>query len=77
MATTPRMALIEALRGKPMQEILVDLYAEHRNIERVAEALGITYQALWIWMKFLGITTNDLRWAVRERDGQGVANREQ
>lgn len=68
MLTTWTMAQIEARYGRPLKEVLVDLYEENKKIEKVAQELGITRQALWYWMKFLGITYLDLRLAVLERE---------
>ena len=73
MSKTLRMELIEARQGKPITEVLADLYAEHGRVAEMAEALGITRQAVYLWMKLLGITTDDLRRLVRERDGKDEA----
>jgi len=66
------MELLEARRGKPIREILVDLYAQHGTLQGVAVALSMTRQNLWLWMKMQNLTVEDLRLAVaRRNNGHG------
>ena len=66
---TPKMQLVRARhQERPLQDILVDLYDQHRSVSKVARALGITRQALWYWLKSLGMDVRSLRQAVSEID---------
>lgn len=67
------MQLVEARQGRPLPEILADLYYEHRNLSLVAASLHMTRQNLWLWMKHLGITGRYLRALATERDMQARA----
>jgi transposase-like protein len=58
---TVTVQLLEARQGKPLREILVALYREHGSIAKVARALGVTRQTLWLWMKLIDMTAHDLR----------------
>ena len=71
MPKTITMELIEAREGRPIREVLIDLYAKHGSIGGVADALRITRQALWYWMKFADLTTRDLKAAARASNVRG------
>jgi len=58
---TVQMELLEAREGKPIRVILAESYARTGRIKDVAAEVGITYQALWLWMKMLRVTVEDLK----------------
>lgn len=52
---SPRMQLLEYQFGKPIDQILIDLYAELGRHDEVAERLGISRQSLDDWRRRLGL----------------------
>ena len=52
---TPRMKEVEAQFGKPLKELIPELYERHQNSKAVAHALGITRITLQFWCLQLGI----------------------
>lgn len=57
MPTTPKMKQIEKERGKPIQDVLQDLYAEFNNPVEVARNLGISRAQLYVWLAMLNLET--------------------
>jgi len=57
----------EAELGQPFEEFVVELYAQHRNYEGVATAMGISRQTLQVWRRLVGLSSGDLRRAMEER----------
>lgn len=53
--------------GKPLEEVVVDLYEEHRTLDGVAYAMTISRNTLWLWLKLMGMDFRALRLAVLER----------
>lgn len=50
-----KLQLIEAQAGKPIKEVLIDLYQKHGTQEGVAAALGVSQGMVAMW-----ITANNL-----------------
>ncbi len=76
-SATGRLLAVERLEqhfGRPFRQVLADLYAEHRNMDRVAEALHQLYpeaprdrDRLWWWMKVDGLSVRDLKAEIARR----------
>lgn len=52
---TPKMQSIEQAAGRPIREIIADLYAKHGNQADVAAALGVSPGTLSVWLIRLGL----------------------
>ncbi len=61
------MLLREAETGKPFEELLVDLYEEHQNYQRMAQVLRISPATFYAWLRIMGIKKRHLQLAVLER----------
>jgi len=57
----------EVVWGKSFEDKVVDLYATAGNYERLANALQISRQTLYVWLRLVGIRHRDLKLAVIER----------
>lgn len=55
MMITPTMKQIEEKEGKPITEILIELYNEHGTQTAVAAALGINQSTLNRWLLYLSL----------------------
>ena len=61
------MLMREAETGKPFEELLVDLFEEHQNFDRMAQALKISPATFYAWLRIMGIKKRDLQLVVLER----------
>jgi len=61
------MLMREAETGKPFEELLVDLFEEHQNFDRMAQDLKISPATFYAWLRIMGIKKRDLQLAVLER----------
>lgn len=52
---TRTMHEIEEREGRPIRDVLADLYAAHGKQARVARALGINQSTLSLWLLKLGL----------------------
>ena len=68
MTHTTGMDLVGRAYGKPFRQVMIDLYDEHRNVEKCAAVLGYTRTTLWAWRLRIGLTDTDLHAAIRDRD---------
>lgn len=48
---------VEEKYGKPMRDVLVDLYRELHTHQAVADELGVTLKGLWEWRRDSGCRT--------------------
>lgn len=53
---TKAMQRIEQREGKPIRQILDELYQQHHTQKAVADALGISRATLSVWLIRLGLT---------------------
>ncbi|MDP3063918.1 MAG: helix-turn-helix domain-containing protein [Chloroflexota bacterium] len=60
--------------GRLFEELVVELYAEHRNYTGVATALGISRATLGVWLRLVGMRSRDVRLAALKRRGKGDGN---
>lgn len=60
---------IEAARGKPLREILVELYQQYGNLYIVAKELGVTQGTVSLWLIRCGL---EVRSVVAPKDAQIV-----
>ena len=58
---TKAMLEIEERLGRPLEEVIPELYEEHGTEAGVAEALGITRHSLYFWRRMLGIEIENKR----------------
>lgn len=76
MMYTPAMEAVEKVRGRPLRQDILDLYVQHRDLQKVGEVLGEVLGAsrttLWYWRTRLGITDVDLQVALLEKKQQEV-----
>ena len=68
MQQTTAMILAERQYGKTLRNLIIDLYDEHRNLERVADYLHISRATLVTWRVKLGLEEIELRDIMRQRD---------
>ncbi len=54
MAAQSKMRQIETEYGRPIEEVLEQLYAQYRTQNQVAQALGISQGTLSTWLLKLG-----------------------
>ena len=64
---TELMQKIELEHGRPLEDVILDLYEEHGDFDSVATALGISRNTLWMWLKMRGIGARHIRIAVLQR----------
>lgn len=50
-----KMHLIQDREGKPIREVLIEIYPLYRNQSEVAKALGISQPTLSQWIQRLGL----------------------
>ena len=72
MMYTPAMEAVERVRGRPLRQDILDLYVQHRDLQKVGEVLGASRTTLWYWRTRLGITDVDLQVALLEKKQQEV-----
>jgi len=53
--------LLEQKFGKPIQEILVELFEKHGSQTAIAEAIGVTQGTVSIWFKRYGVQLETTR----------------
>ena len=54
---TKEMLLVEKRFGEPLETLLPRLFNEHDTLQKVAETISISRNALYHWCRSLGITT--------------------
>jgi len=50
------MVQIQQERGKPLKQVIKDLWEEHSSQQAVADELGVTQGTISLWMLRLGLT---------------------
>lgn len=55
MSATRKMQEVEQERGKPIADILQELYEEHGSQQAVAAALGVTQGTISLWLLRAGL----------------------
>lgn len=55
MPAHSKMKVIEKREGKPMPQILKELYLTHDKQTEIAEALGVKQSTISQWLRFLGL----------------------
>lgn len=50
-----KQALVEKERGKPIADVLIELFAEHGTQEGVAQALGVSQGTISLWVRRAGL----------------------
>lgn len=51
-----KMELIQQERGKPLKQILKELWETHESQQAVADELGVSQGTISLWMVRLGLT---------------------
>jgi transcriptional regulator with PAS, ATPase and Fis domain len=51
-----KMIEIQQERGKPLKQVIKDLWEEHGSQQAVADELGVTQGTISLWMLRLGLT---------------------
>ena len=68
MQQTTAMTLAEQQHEKPIKDLIVDLYDEYRNMEKVADKLDVTRATLLTWRIKVGLDELSLKRIIRDRD---------
>ena len=68
MQQTAAMILAERQYGKTIRDLIIDLYDEHRNLEKVAVYLDVSRATLVTWRVKLGLEEIELRDIMCKRD---------
>ena len=68
MEKTDKQLMLEAQRGKPIDQILFELLQEHRGRKSLAAVVGleldVTDATIYAWCEGCGININDYKHAV-------------
>lgn len=68
MAANGKIGLVEAQYGKPLRDVLIDLFQSHGNINVVAKNLGVHQSTVsyWLLRERLNLVTRAIPDVVRE-----------
>lgn len=56
MRMSNKMEQVQQERGKPLKQVLVELWDQHGSQQAVADELGVTQGTISLWMLRLGLT---------------------
>ena len=65
-----KMKAIEASQGRPMADILRDLYAEYGTVSETAQHLGVAQSTVSYWMLRLGLRVRRSIGAAQKLEGE-------
>ena len=65
---TRTMAEMEQRFGKPIEELLSELYRREGGTRKVAQALGVSGTTVWYWMWRLGLPRR--HWSLAAEEGE-------
>lgn len=70
MTPTALMVAIEHSHGRPLRDILLELYRDLRDWAQVAKRIGVSRQALFSWRLRLGLSDEVvLTWLMEQSTG--------
>ncbi len=68
MQYTEAMREVEERFGQPIRNLILDLYGEHRSLEKVASIIGVERVTVFNWRLRLNITEADLQESLSKAD---------
>lgn len=68
-----KFAEVEARYGRPMQEILLDLFAKHGSLTGIAKELAVTQSTISLWLIKVGLRLEQRTHLVKAKGGDDQA----